>query len=57
MKITDKAKLKEALELLEEAQDLINDSMEIEDNEIQGSLDLYNTVGDVMRDIEELINN
>ena len=55
MKVTNKAKLKEALELLEEAQDLINDGIEIDDSEIGGILDLYRTVGDVMMSVEDLI--
>lgn len=57
MEIVNKAKLKEALELLEEAQDLISDGIEIDDAELNGICDLYNIVGDVVRDIEDHINS
>ena len=53
MKITNKAKLKEALELLIEAQDLVNDSIELEDSELGGVFDSYRKISDVISDIED----
>ena len=53
MTVKDKAKLKEAIELLDEAQGLINDALTIEDSELGGSLDHYNTIGDIVSDLEE----
>lgn len=55
MEIVNEKKLKNALELLEEAMDLIQDSIAIEDNEIHGHLDFYDQVNDVVLGIEDQI--
>lgn len=53
MQITNKNKIKEALELLEEVKDLINDGIEINDDELHGPLDIYNQVTDIIISLED----
>ncbi|MHC1628797.1 MAG: hypothetical protein ACXQTI_08205 [Candidatus Nezhaarchaeales archaeon] len=55
MKIQDKAKLKEAMELLEEALEKINAGVVINDEELNTPCDIFNNCNDVILDIEAML--
>jgi exoribonuclease II len=53
MEIKSVSKIKQAIDLLEEAQDIMNDAVGIEDHEMRGDEDFYAKIQDVISAMED----
>jgi len=57
MKVTDKKKLQEVLNTLEDQLSIINESTTIDDIEVHSPSDIYNNLNNVIGELIDLIGN
>ena len=57
MVVKDKETLRELVKDLQQAQLAANDAIDLEDEDLNGTYDIYSKLGNVIFDVEDLIEN